>query len=315
MIRHSRSQSSAPEYLSALRGVLEDRFSETDLRVLCFDLQLEYSDLEGATKSDKVISLLNHLRQRDRVPELLQLVRARRQDINWDAIGASVVRPSPGKGSIQTWFGSRMFVLLAVWALFSALILIVQLVLLSRRMPSVPRAPTAEADAKPILAGASPTVAAPAVPTADVPIATQLPTLQQCPLPPEPGFHAPCEENDSPEEARPLTLGDGYVAAPDDQDDWFYFELAPGESAVVRVLDYVADGQLGVYEYISGADPRLSLVGNDGSGLQTMEVKVERTSTHSEGPDPRRYYVSIYTTANCSHHRYSLIVLRTVGTD
>jgi hypothetical protein len=52
------------ESLSRLRQILATRFSESELRTLCFDLGIDYDDLPGQEKASKARELIAYLERR-----------------------------------------------------------------------------------------------------------------------------------------------------------------------------------------------------------------------------------------------------------
>lgn len=70
----------------ALLDVLVGRYGETDLRILCADLEVEYDHVKRETKPDTVISLLEFLNRRERLNEVIASGRIRRPDIEWDSV-------------------------------------------------------------------------------------------------------------------------------------------------------------------------------------------------------------------------------------
>lgn len=69
-----------------LHEVLAVRFNESELRTLCFDLEIDYDDLPGAAKTDKARELVAYLERRERIHELAQVGRRLRPDVSWDNI-------------------------------------------------------------------------------------------------------------------------------------------------------------------------------------------------------------------------------------
>lgn len=53
-----------------LKKILQASFEVKDLRSLCFDLKVDYEELEGATKTEKIQSLITFLEHRGRLNEL-----------------------------------------------------------------------------------------------------------------------------------------------------------------------------------------------------------------------------------------------------
>jgi hypothetical protein len=58
-----------------LRQILAAQFSEDELMSLCFDLDVDFDDLKGATKTATVVSLIKFFERRDRLDALVDGVR------------------------------------------------------------------------------------------------------------------------------------------------------------------------------------------------------------------------------------------------
>jgi hypothetical protein len=71
------------ESLTTLRQLLAVRFSEGELRTLCFDLGVGYEDLVGEGKADKARELVAYLERRKRIPDLIRIGERSRPDIPW----------------------------------------------------------------------------------------------------------------------------------------------------------------------------------------------------------------------------------------
>jgi hypothetical protein len=71
------------EHTTALRETLATRFSDGELRTLCFDLGIDYDDLPGQGKGDKARELVAHCGRRHKLLELVSVGRAKRPDISW----------------------------------------------------------------------------------------------------------------------------------------------------------------------------------------------------------------------------------------
>ena len=70
--------------LTELRQILVKRFSEGELRTLCFDLGIDYDDLPGEGKANKARELIAFFERHDRVPELVEIVKQLRPSVSWD---------------------------------------------------------------------------------------------------------------------------------------------------------------------------------------------------------------------------------------
>jgi formylglycine-generating enzyme required for sulfatase activity len=71
--------------LTQLRKLLIQHFSLDELRMLCFDLGLEYEDLPGDTLSTKMHALIEHLQRRNALFKLLEEVAEQRPTVVWPA--------------------------------------------------------------------------------------------------------------------------------------------------------------------------------------------------------------------------------------
>jgi CheY-like chemotaxis protein len=72
------------DYLIKLRQILETRFSESELRTLCFDLGISYEDLPGSEKASQARELVSYLERHRRISELVGIGKRLRSDISWD---------------------------------------------------------------------------------------------------------------------------------------------------------------------------------------------------------------------------------------
>jgi hypothetical protein len=63
-----------------LRIMLETRFSDEELRALCFDLGVDYENLPGATKAAKAIAIIGYFERMHRAEELMRCVKELRPD-------------------------------------------------------------------------------------------------------------------------------------------------------------------------------------------------------------------------------------------
>ena len=73
-------------YRTQLRQLLAKYFDESELQMLCFDLQVEYDDLRGISKADKERELLKYLERRGRVQEMVKLGKQLRPDVPWESL-------------------------------------------------------------------------------------------------------------------------------------------------------------------------------------------------------------------------------------
>lgn len=90
------------DYQKAVYQVLYERFNLSELKTLCFNLDVAYEDLGGSGKSGKVRELIQYLERRNRLADLEAAVRAQRPDIAWPQPAAATPSPvtssSPARG-------------------------------------------------------------------------------------------------------------------------------------------------------------------------------------------------------------------------
>jgi hypothetical protein len=83
------------EKLIRLRRILDARFDEEELRTLCFDLHIDYDDLEGRSQASKARELVEYLERRSRISELVELVERRRPSVIWNDIPMEALGTKP----------------------------------------------------------------------------------------------------------------------------------------------------------------------------------------------------------------------------
>lgn len=71
-----------------LRHLLNEYFSEGEIRELCFDLDIPYDELSGRGKREKIMELIGYLERRNRLADLLELGRHLRPNVNWPTAAA-----------------------------------------------------------------------------------------------------------------------------------------------------------------------------------------------------------------------------------
>lgn len=68
-----------------LRSEIEKRFSISDIKEICFDLDINYENLEGGTLNTKVISLITHCNQLNIRNSLISKLHERRPNVDWSS--------------------------------------------------------------------------------------------------------------------------------------------------------------------------------------------------------------------------------------
>lgn len=72
-----------------LRQMLTTYFSEDELLVLCFDLNVDSESFRGEGKTRLVVELIQHMARNGRLPELIQTCQQRRPQAAWDDLLAA----------------------------------------------------------------------------------------------------------------------------------------------------------------------------------------------------------------------------------
>jgi len=91
-----------PVTLTELHHNLAESLSEQELRELCLDLDVNYDNLRGLSKSDRLIDLIASMAQRDRISTLVETCRSRRPDV-FRKYSPESVRPHAQLGSRQVF--------------------------------------------------------------------------------------------------------------------------------------------------------------------------------------------------------------------
>jgi hypothetical protein len=87
------------QHLTNLREHIVARFNLEEIRLLAFDLSVNYNELRGETLSGKTQALLEQLHWQERIPNLLTRLKQLRPGGEWDNfLPAELEAPSPYKG-------------------------------------------------------------------------------------------------------------------------------------------------------------------------------------------------------------------------
>lgn len=73
-----------PNNILQLFRKMEPLFNESELRGLCFDLDITYEDLSGQNRQDKLRELITYSERRQRLPELVNRCQELRPQANWE---------------------------------------------------------------------------------------------------------------------------------------------------------------------------------------------------------------------------------------
>lgn len=69
-----------------LRELIAKHFNLGEVAVLCFDLKVDYEDLDGENKAGKTMSLVSYFRRRNSLKKLIDKCHKERPQINWDVV-------------------------------------------------------------------------------------------------------------------------------------------------------------------------------------------------------------------------------------
>ena len=72
-----------------LREALIDKFNDSDIRIICSDLGVDYEILSGDNKVERVISLIDIFDDKGNIPQLIQYCSRYRENVDWDRIAAA----------------------------------------------------------------------------------------------------------------------------------------------------------------------------------------------------------------------------------
>jgi hypothetical protein len=70
-------------YLANLLKNVKSDFNESELRDLCFELDIEFDDLPGPSRKDKCRELISLMKRQKRIPEFIQICRNKRPNTQW----------------------------------------------------------------------------------------------------------------------------------------------------------------------------------------------------------------------------------------
>ncbi len=85
-----------------LFDILDERFDMGELNLLCFRLHIDYEDLGGEGKQEKILELLNYLERRGRLLDILDSIRVYRKDIDITGLHARHMPQAQGTLSRST---------------------------------------------------------------------------------------------------------------------------------------------------------------------------------------------------------------------
>ncbi len=66
-----------------LRQLFSENFDQSELRILCFDLKVDFDQLKGEIKEEKIIELILYMARHHRLEELLARCRELRPSVRW----------------------------------------------------------------------------------------------------------------------------------------------------------------------------------------------------------------------------------------
>jgi len=90
-----------PQYIDPihLRQVLTQYYSNSELHTMCFDLGIDYEDIGGSGKTEKVVELLAFAQRHNRLDNIAAYVRRTRPFVQLDMTDTLPTLPETGPGS------------------------------------------------------------------------------------------------------------------------------------------------------------------------------------------------------------------------
>jgi Effector-associated domain 7 len=79
----SKRSENPVEWRREFREKLDQFFSLDDVRVICFDLSIDYEALEGSSKSVKIQALISHVERNKMIEQLVALCQRTRPTVAW----------------------------------------------------------------------------------------------------------------------------------------------------------------------------------------------------------------------------------------
>jgi hypothetical protein len=73
----------------------------SDIRTLCFDLNIEYEDLGGGSKTDVITALIGYCQRNERLNDLQNYLQRERSFVAWAELFANLPEPAPEQRPAQ----------------------------------------------------------------------------------------------------------------------------------------------------------------------------------------------------------------------
>lgn len=96
----SRESGWRAKWPAELRRALGKYFSKDEIKILCFDLQVDYDNLPGEVRSIKIAALIDDLARNSKIFELIDLCSSHRPDGPWESFLVEAVK-DPFFGEFQ----------------------------------------------------------------------------------------------------------------------------------------------------------------------------------------------------------------------
>lgn len=84
-----------------LYEMLKARLSESDLQEICFNLEIDFENLDGEVKNDKIRALILFLERRERLDELIDLLEPRTMSVQVDLTVLTQSKMLIGSGKLD----------------------------------------------------------------------------------------------------------------------------------------------------------------------------------------------------------------------
>ena len=139
LIARTIQQDIAMNWRAELRQAIVEHFGDSDIKALCFDLGVDYDELPGDTKTEKVISIIEYFSRLNQVPVLIAYCSRHRPNIPWEEIENAAVHnglpkepalPAVGPASVKGRGFNSLFLAGMGIVIVSLLLVVVYLVFL-----------------------------------------------------------------------------------------------------------------------------------------------------------------------------------------
>ena len=81
-----------------LRLKIDKYFTLDELRIICFDLSIDFDHIPGLDKLSKIVGLIEYVNRKDRLDALLNVLQLERPNVNWPGFSKKNFEAEVGSG-------------------------------------------------------------------------------------------------------------------------------------------------------------------------------------------------------------------------